>query len=98
MVYETDYKACEAYLINFIYSNHVSSMIKIKIKMESCCSNHELKFKDMVLGLFHQYGNEGCDRWSSEGLSENRVQNSSLWTVTIPHPRYSGRCFTYRYF
>ena len=29
-VYETDYKACEAYLINFIYSNHVSSMIKIK--------------------------------------------------------------------
>ena len=33
-VYETDYKACEAYLINFIYSNHVSSMIKIKIKIK----------------------------------------------------------------
>ena len=32
-VYETDYKAWEAYLImNIIYSNHVSSMIKIKNK------------------------------------------------------------------
>ena len=32
MVYETDYKACEAYLFINIYSDHVSSKIKIKIK------------------------------------------------------------------
>ena len=53
--------------------------------------------KDMVLGLYHQYGNVGCNRWSPEGQNENRVKNSSLWKVTIPHPKYSGRCFTYRY-
>ena len=58
---------------------------------------HTFDIKDMVLGLFHHYGNVGCDRWSPEGQSENRVKNSSLWKVTIPHPKYSGRCFTYRY-
>ena len=46
MVYETDYKACEAYLINFIYSNHVSSMIKIKIKNERCTEISQSEARD----------------------------------------------------
>ena len=74
-----------------------AQMLKHKKIHRDRCSNQTLNVKDMVLGIYHQYGNVGCDRWSPGSQSENRVKNSSLWTVTIPHPKYSGRCFTYRY-
>ena len=56
--------------------------------------------EDIVNGLYHEYETAGgpepvCDRWSGHSL--NLVRNSSLWTVTIPHPKYSGRCFTYKF-
>ena len=86
------YKLTKVNRYRFIVSfttlmNHIHVIINIKI----------IIIKDMVLGLFHQYGNDGCDRWNIKGLNANRVKNSSLWTVTIPHPKYSGRCFTYKY-
>ena len=56
MVYETDYKACEAYLFINIYSDHVSSKIKIKNKKSSSIGPSKTSFliikrnRDLVMG------------------------------------------------
>ena len=70
----------------------------INILLEKYQWNFQLE--DIVNGLYHEYETAGgpepvCDRWS--GHSRNLVRNSSLWTLTIPHPKYSGRCFTYKF-
>ena len=79
--------------ISFEFNNHL-----INILLEKYQWNFQLE--DIVNGLYHEYETAGgpepvCDRWS--GHSRNLVRNSSLWTVTIPHPKYSGRCFTYKF-
>ena len=70
----------------------------INILLEKYQWNFQLE--DIVNGLYHEYETAGgpepvCDRWSGHSL--NLVRNRSLWTVTIPHPKYSGRCFTYKF-
>ena len=51
--------------------------------------------EDIVNGLYHEYDpNQVCDRWND--VSENLAKNLSLWTVSIPDPKVSGRCFTYK--
>ena len=57
--------------------------------------NYDLHNKDIILGVYQEYEDStNCDRLGSSG--KNLVDESSLWSISIPHPQSSGRCFTYR--
>ena len=61
------------------------------------CISEDFNFKieKIVPGLYHEYVDENpyCSRNQDSG---NKL-NSSHWTVSIPHPQDSGKCFTYKY-
>ena len=56
-----------------------------------------LQMKDIILGVFQEYAVDSpwCDRVMNSG--RNLIEDSSLWTMSIPHPEWSGKCFTYKY-
>ena len=53
--------------------------------------------QDIIVGVYQEYIDESplCNRFWSSG--KNLVEDSSLWTVSIPHAQESGKCFTYKY-
>ena len=52
---------------------------------------------DIITGVFHEYKEDLplCDRERNSG--KNLIEDPSLWTMSIPHPERSGKCFTYKY-
>ena len=53
---------------------------------------------EVIPGLYQEYADVDpvlCDR-GGEASSENKINNSSHWEVTIPHHYMSGKCFTYK--
>ena len=53
--------------------------------------------QDIILGVYHENHDESpkCDRYDESG--KNLIEEPSLWTLSIPHPEESGKCFTYKY-
>ena len=67
-----------------------------KMYIHVCISeDFNFKIEKIVPGLYHEYVDENpyCSRNQDSG---NKL-NSSHWTVSIPHPQDSGKCFTYKY-
>ena len=60
------------------------------------CISEDFNFKieEIIPGLYHEYIDENpyCSRNENSG----KKLNSSHWTVSIPHPQDSGKCFTYK--
>ena len=60
------------------------------------CISEDFNFKreEIIPGLYHEYIDENpyCSRNENSGKN----LNSSHWTVSIPHPQDSGKCFTYK--
>ena len=56
-----------------------------------------LNLTDIILGVFQEYKDHApwCDREKNQG--RNLVEDSTLWTTSIPHAEKSGKCFTYKY-
>ena len=52
---------------------------------------------DIILGVYQEYKEDRpyCDRGENSG--RNLIEDPSLWTISIPHPEWSGKCFTYKY-
>ena len=46
--------------------------------------------------MYHEYYEESpqCNRYVDSG--KNLIEDPSLWTLSIPHPDLSGKCFTYK--
>ena len=55
------------------------------------------EIQDIILGVYHEYYDESplCNRFLDSG--KNLIKDPSLWTLSIPHPQDSGKCFTYKY-
>ena len=67
-----------------------------KKNIRTWCISEDFNFKieKIVPGLYHEYVDENpyCSRNQDSG---NKL-NSSHWTISIPHPQDSGKCFTYK--
>ena len=59
--------------------------------------NWNFEIQDIIHGVYHEYYDESpkCGRALKSG--KNLIEEASLWTLSIPHPEESGKCFTYKY-
>ena len=57
--------------------------------------NFNLHDKKIFLGIFQEKGLPYCDR-KHFPPSKNLLDDPSVWTISIPHPQDSGKCFTYK--
>ena len=84
---------------NDILDDQLSNMTIIylqnKMYIHVCISeDFNFKMEEIIPGLYHEYIDENpyCSRNENSG----KKLNSSHWTVSIPHPQDSGKCFTYK--
>ena len=58
-----------------------------------------MKLTDIITGVFQEYQEDWhvdmCNR--DKKLGKNLIEDTSLWSTSVPHPHFSGKCFTYKY-
>ena len=80
----------EKYDWNFEIQVHIVSGIFTKLWLQFLS-------KDIIPGLYQEYYEKdpNCDK--NTALCDNKVEKAFLWNISIPHPKNSGKCFTYKY-
>ena len=58
--------------------------------------NFSYSREEAVGGLYQVYTEDSPSCYRGGGPTTNLAKNSSLWTMSIPHPQLSGLCYTYK--
>ena len=82
--------------MNKILGNLIMIIFITFLLQEKSEWNYKLHDKKVFLGIFQEKGFDYCDRHNVRP-SENLLYDPSVWSISIPHPQDSGRCFTYKY-
>ena len=56
--------------------------------------NYSYNRSETINSLSQVYDDDDCN---SNVPDRNLVQDDSFWTMSIPHPQFSGICYTYKY-
>ena len=59
--------------------------------------NWNYEKQEIIIGLFQEFidGLPNCNRGNSS-TRNLLLEEPSVWSTSIPHPKNSGRCFTYK--
>ena len=56
--------------------------------------NYSYNRSETINSLAQVYDGADCNRINDQ--ERNLVKDDSFWTMSIPHPQFSGICYTYK--